>query len=174
MKGTAPTLHPGIGQGGVYKAAAKWHNKRMTCPACDSNLSPLTVGKLTVDVCKGGCGGIWFDNFELQKVDEPEEFEGEALLHIERDDHLLVDYERRRKCPKCDNIVMMRHYFSERREVQVDTCPNCGGVWLDPGELAMIRNECKERKDRKEAVNGYLNNLFRHESFRAQRRRASQ
>jgi hypothetical protein len=146
----------------------------MKCPACDSNLTPLTIGKLTVDVCKGGCGGIWFDNFELKKVDEPEEFEGEALLHIERDDHLLVDYERRRSCPKCDNIVMMRHYFSDRRQVEVDTCPNCGGVWLDPGELAMIRNECKEKRDQKEAVGVYFNNLFRHESFRSRMRRASQ
>jgi hypothetical protein len=23
---------------------------------------------------------------------------------------------------------MMRHYFSDRRQVEVDTCPHCGGV----------------------------------------------
>src|SRR2546422_11747107 len=56
----------------------------MICPACDYNLTPLTVGKLTVDVCQGGCGGIWFDNFELQKVDEPQVFEGASRLHIPR------------------------------------------------------------------------------------------
>jgi len=26
-----------------------------------------------VDVCQNGCGGIWFDNFELEKVDEKHE-----------------------------------------------------------------------------------------------------
>jgi Zn-finger nucleic acid-binding protein len=25
--------------------------------------------------------------------------------------------------------------------VQVDQCPNCGGYWLDAGELASIRQE---------------------------------
>ncbi len=24
----------------------------------------MVAGGVTVDVCKGGCGGIWFDNFE--------------------------------------------------------------------------------------------------------------
>ena len=139
----------------------------MKCPACDSNLTTLAVGKLTVDVCKGGCGGIWFDNYELKKVDEPDEFEGEQLLHIERDDHLLVDYERRRNCPKCHDIVMMRHYFSSRRQVEVDTCPNCGGVWLDPGELAMIRKECSEPTARQAAAQNYFGKLFRQDFLKA-------
>jgi len=155
---------------GVYNGPAKWQKGRMKCPACDSNLHSMTVGKLTVDVCKGGCGGIWFDNFELTKVDEPDEFEGEALLHIERDDRLLVDYERRRNCPKCENIVMMRHYYSERRQVEVDTCPNCAGVWLDPGELAIIRKEGSEGADRQLAARNYFGRLFRQDFLKARPR----
>ena len=42
----------------------------MKCPACGNELSQMVAGEITVDVCKGGCGGIWFDHFELQKVDE--------------------------------------------------------------------------------------------------------
>jgi uncharacterized protein len=128
----------------------------MICPACDHPLVPLTVGKVTVDVCHGGCGGIWFDNFELQKADDPPEFEGAALLNVPRDEQRVVDYERRRKCPKCPDLVMMRHYFSDQREVQVDECPGCGGVWLDAGELAMIRKENATDAAKENAAKAYL------------------
>ncbi|MCI0748675.1 MAG: zf-TFIIB domain-containing protein [Verrucomicrobia subdivision 3 bacterium] len=128
----------------------------MKCPACDFSLVPITVGKLTVDVCQGGCGGIWFDNFELKKVDDPADFEGAALLHIPIDERRVVDYERRRKCPKCPDLVMMRHFFSERREVEVDHCPGCGGIWLDAGELAAIRKENATEAAKENAAKAYL------------------
>ena len=57
----------------------------MRCPACFNELTQTQVGSLRVDVCQGGCGGIWFDAFELQRVDEEEEAAGEPLLQIERD-----------------------------------------------------------------------------------------
>jgi len=109
-----------------------------------------------VDVCQGGCGGIWFDNFELKKVDDPQEFEGGALLHIGRDETVVVDTARRRKCPKCPDIVMMRHYFSEQRKVEVDECPGCGGVWLDGGELSLIRKENATAAAKESAAKAYL------------------
>ncbi len=114
------------------------------------------MGQLTVDVCQGGCGGIWFDNFELRKVDDPQEFEGGALLHVGRDDSIVVDTQRRRNCPKCPNIVMMRHYFSDKKEVMVDECPGCGGVWLDVGELAAIRKESATDDAKQNAAKAYL------------------
>lgn len=128
----------------------------MRCPACDFDLTALRAGKITVDVCQHGCGGVWFDNFELAKLGHPDEFAGEALAHIERDDHRLVDHDRRRTCPRCERVPMMRHYFSDRREVEVDTCPNCAGVWLDAGELAQIRTEVRERREQEAAAKQYL------------------
>ena len=41
----------------------------MICAACQGELSPLLVRGVTVDVCRDGCAGIWFDNFELKKFD---------------------------------------------------------------------------------------------------------
>lgn len=112
----------------------------MKCPACFSQLSSLQVGSLVVDVCHG-CGGIWFDAFELQRVDEEQEVAGERLLHIDHDPHVVVDASRKRECPRCEGIKLHRHFFSTKRLVQVDQCPNCGGYWLDAGELAAIRAE---------------------------------
>ncbi len=112
----------------------------MKCPACYSPLTEVQVGKLTVDVCHA-CGGIWFDAFELQQVDEQEEEPGERLLEIRRDPRVVVDPSRKRSCPRCPDIKLHRHFFSARKRVQVDQCPNCGGYWLDAGELGTIRAE---------------------------------
>jgi Zn-finger nucleic acid-binding protein len=119
----------------------KERTSHMKCPACFNELRPLQVGSLVVDACQGGCGGIWFDAFELQRVDEEEEAAGGPLLEIARDPRVLVDSSRKRECPRCAGVKLHRHFFSAKRRVEVDQCPNCGGYWLDAGELASIRAE---------------------------------
>lgn len=142
----------------------------MKCPACSRELSEVTVGGLNVDVCRGGCGGIWFDNFELQKVDEAAELNLERLLDVEHDPSVRVDFAARRHCPRCLDIVLMRHGYGGHRAVQVDSCPKCGGVWLDAGELAQIRKESAQ-KDRKHIAEEYFNRLFQQELARFRARR---
>ena len=120
----------------------------------------MVAGDITVDVCKGGCGGIWFDSFELRKVDEPHESAGEVLLDIERNKGITIDYSKRRRCPKCDDIIMMRHFYSVKKQVAVDECPSCGGYWLDVGELAMIRKEFTTEETRRRAADEYFSEIF--------------
>jgi|SRR5207244_7764934 len=116
----------------------------MKCPACFNQLKQMQVGSLVVDACEGGCGGVWFDAFELQRVDEQQEVAGEHLLEIRRDQRIKVDPSRKRECPRCEGMKLKRHFFSAKRRVEVDECPNCGGYWLDAGELAQIRLEKSE------------------------------
>ena len=132
----------------------------MECPACGNQLQQVTAGDVTVDVCKGGCGGMWFDNFEIKKFDEPHEQAGLSLLDIERDESVAVDRAKRLKCPKCDDVVMMRHFFSVKREVELDECPGCGGFWLDAGELPRIRGLYATEQEREKAAEEYFNDLF--------------
>ena len=132
----------------------------MKCPACSNELQEMTVADVTVDVCKGGCGGIWFDNFELKKFDEPHEAMGEALLEIERDPNVAVQNQDKLKCPKCDNIVMMRHFFSVKKKVQMDECPGCAGIWLDAGELGQIRNMFQTEEEKHKAAEEYFDDVF--------------
>jgi Zn-finger nucleic acid-binding protein len=129
----------------------------MNCPVCANNLTQLQAGTVTVDVCLGGCGGIWFDNFELQKLDAPHQPNVDMLVNLKRREDLPIDYDRRRNCPRCSNVVMMRHFFSPLRRVEVDECPSCGGYWLDAGELALIREERLGRPEQQAAVEAYLN-----------------
>src|SRR2546423_4126861 len=116
----------------------------MQCPACFNKLSAMQVGNVSVDVCQGGCGGIWFDAFELQRVDDQTEVAGEAMLHIERDPKVRVDPNRKRACPKCEGMKLKRHFFSARRRVEVDECPNCGGYLLGAGGVGQNRQEKKQ------------------------------
>ncbi len=55
---------------------------------------------------------------------------------------------------------MMRHFFSVKRQVVVDECPNCGGHWLDPGELRTIRTEYASEKERERAASEYFSEVF--------------
>ena len=128
----------------------------MKCPACFNELTQKQVGSLVVDVCEGGCGGVWFDAFELQRADEEQEAAGERLLDIRRDPRVQVDFSRKRECPRCAGIKLKRHFFSAKRRVEVDECPNCGGYWLDAGELAQIRLEKSENANAEAAAQSTL------------------
>lgn len=132
----------------------------MKCPACKNDLVEIIVDDIAVDVCQNGCGGIWFDRFELQKVDEPHECAGEKLLNINKDSHVSVDHEVRLNCPKCKDTIMMRHFFSAKKEVEVDECPKCAGYWLDSGELGRIRDQFGSEKERKAAAQKYFAEVF--------------
>lgn len=132
----------------------------MKCPACNGVLQEMKAGDVFVDVCQGGCGGIWFDNFEIKKFDEPHESTGEQLLDIEQDESLVVDRTQKLKCPKCTDVVMMRHFFSVKKEVEVDECPGCGGFWLDAGELVKIRSLFTTEEERHQAARDYFSEVF--------------
>ncbi len=140
----------------------------MKCPACFSELTEVQIGSLAVDVCQGGCGGIWLDAFELQRVHEAAETAGEALLHIQRDERLVLDLSRKRECPRCPGIKLHRHFFSARRRVQVDQCPNCAGYWLDAGELAQIQAETSESASAAQARQSSISSEFIRYLYRLQ------
>lgn len=132
----------------------------MKCPACSRTLTEKSVGEITVDICQGGCGGIWFDQFELKKLDEAHEHEGEELLSLECDPSATVDHTKRRHCPKCESTLMMRHFFSVKRDVEVDECQTCAGYWLDQGELARIRKQFSTEEERKAAATAFFDEVF--------------
>ncbi len=132
----------------------------MTCPACGRELTEKKIEDIFVDVCDQGCGGIWFDRFELQKMDEPHEGAGTELLDTPRHEGIHVDHEDDRWCPRCDDRKLFRHFYSVKRQVEVDDCPQCGGIWLDLGELARIRDQFATEGERREAAEAYFEDVF--------------
>ena len=124
----------------------------MNCPACGRVLTPVGVSDVAIDVCQDGCAGMWFDQGELRFFDESSENAGQILVELAREPHVAVDATRRRRCPRCPDSVLMRHFFSARRAVTVDECPTCGGIWLDAGELERIRREYPSEAARRQAA----------------------
>jgi len=132
----------------------------MECPACGRELKEMKAGEIVVDVCENGCGGIWFDNYELQKVDEKHEAAGEVLLNIARDPNVKTEQGKQRSCPKCPSQLMIQRFASVKHEVEVDECVACGGIWLDYGELGKIRDQYQDEAERKEAARTYFHEAF--------------
>lgn len=132
----------------------------MKCPACDNQMTKVEVGGVEVDVCRGGCGGIWFDQYEFKKFDEPHEEAGTELLEVEIDPNVKVDLSERRSCPKCDGFTMMRHFFSIKHEVEIDECAGCAGIWLDAGELNKIRSLFNSEEEKRAAANKVFDEMF--------------
>jgi len=124
----------------------------MNCPACGNTLTPVNVSGQTIDVCYGGCAGIWFDQGELRAFDEPVDKAGEILAKLAGEPQLTVDMTKRRRCPRCPASVLMRHFYSAKRAVSVDACPTCAGTWLDGGELEQIRSEYDSGGARRQAA----------------------
>jgi Zn-finger nucleic acid-binding protein len=129
------------------------------CPVCSNAMTMMSTDGVTVDVCAGGCGGIWFDWFELARVDEASESAGEKFLEVERDPARRPDPSKRIRCPR-DGEIMMRHFHSVKRGVLVDECARCAGFWLDAGELAGIRSEYPTQEEREKAAQEYFSELF--------------
>ncbi len=118
----------------------------MKCPACEADLRELCTGPTVVDLCHA-CGGAWFDHRELEQFDQSHEpAAGLTAVSPQR----AVDPAPRRGCPRCaesgERVVMMRHFYSTQRVVEVDQCPACGGFWLDHGELEKVRAESTSAK----------------------------
>jgi len=45
-------------------------------------------------------------------------------------------------CPDCKNAMITL----ELEDVEIDYCTNCGGIWLDAGELELLLNEPDKAK----------------------------
>ncbi|MCM1004619.1 MAG: zf-TFIIB domain-containing protein [Candidatus Gastranaerophilales bacterium] len=111
----------------------------LECPACGKEMTKLYMAEagVNIDICLDGCGGIYFDNRELEKFDESHEKIDEILNAIEGRHFEPVEDKEVRLCPVCE--VQMSKMGAANGEVQIDVCNHCGGKFLDNGELLKIR-----------------------------------
>jgi Zn-finger nucleic acid-binding protein len=113
----------------------------MKCPVCLRVLEKIKVGKVVLDICQGGYGGVWFDGDELDKVAKSVAAEEKTVAKITRRVEVAGDEHRVLKCVRCRGVKLERKLFSLPSGVIMDCCPKCAGVWLDHGELETIREE---------------------------------
>ena len=125
----------------------------INCPACGRPMKKVFMPKqgVNLDVCVDGCGGIYFDNREFSKFDEPQEDISPLLEVLKNKDFIQVDETAIRKCPAC-GTDMVKNYSSKGKIVQVDECYNCGGKFLDFGELEKIRSDYNTTQSNSEVL----------------------
>jgi Zn-finger nucleic acid-binding protein len=121
----------------------------MKCPKCDAGLNRLTIttppkyggevlqnerteGKIEVEQCLS-CNGLWFDANEL------DEYLNEKLLLINSPKVAETkQYDKKSgPCPKCQKMMEE----DVLKNVVIDRCPACQGVWLDGGELDKLEGK---------------------------------
>lgn len=116
----------------------------MECPRCvTAVLEAVQYEGVTIDVCNQ-CGGQFLDHDELGHIIHAREMrfdEAARQLVAEREpvfgvptDEIAHDI----KCPKCTTVMKTLNYSCDSG-VYIDSCPACGGFWLDADELETVQ-----------------------------------
>lgn len=109
------------------------------CPNCNTELESFLHQGAIVHNCQK-CGGIWLSRSSFETtLDEPEKEAGEIPNEGFMTDHTFSRSTSSRSCPHC-NSRMENYQFSYDSGIWIDACPNGHGIWLDPGELEIVRN----------------------------------
>lgn len=112
------------------------HTKRghgMNCPKCQSIMHEISFEGVVVDFCDA-CQGIWFDEDELA-----------FTMELSSDIPNIAEVEKSARttaypCPRCgDPQKLDEMKFVAAKDLLIDRCPRCKGVWIDKGELPKIK-----------------------------------
>ena len=117
--------------------STKPKRSEIECPRCWVALQQEEVEvrgpNVIIDVCPT-CGGIWLDSGELNRLLRDRKLSQYLTKHIgTQSKSQLV-------CPSCGWLMDIE----TAEDVDVDVCLNCGGVWLDAGELEKLKAISKD------------------------------
>ncbi len=108
---------------------------RLRCPKDSMYMEKVAAAGMEIDRC-AGCGAMWFDALELDKVLES----GQARNYVKQLDigatgrHTGVRALGALVCPRCRS-PLIRLVDIKQEHVEEMACTVCGGILLDAGEL---------------------------------------
>lgn len=110
----------------------------MNCPKCNDELKEKQMDGITVAGCNH-CSGVWISQSQLSQLEDEfwNDDEDKGELEFNPTSSEL-------KCPVC-NAQMIRFNY-RYSDLQLDTCPDMHGFWLDKGEDEKIEEIMKEDK----------------------------
>lgn len=114
------------------------------CPVCQIELKPRVHLGVTIDVCPA-CAGIWFDEGELTRLHQ---LDDEVLPRIDalyQPQVTSYDPPWERLCPNCRQPLRSYNYLYTSN-IRLDTCEQCGGVWVDNGELEVMHRVLQDAR----------------------------
>lgn len=109
----------------------------LRCPRDDTPLREEHVHDIEVDHCPT-CHGRWLDHHELDLLESTRAGEDErrgTIQFAERSSDL--------RCPVCGEEMSAFNYRAY--DLELDTCENEHGFWLDAGEVDAVRDRINER-----------------------------
>jgi Zn-finger nucleic acid-binding protein len=89
--------------------------------------------ELSYDVCEK-CGSLWLDRGELDKI----AFQVQGSIEFCSEDDANITEQAPKNCPRCDDFQLSPVRFLGETEIILHHCRNCGGFWLDGGQLNLI------------------------------------
>ena len=117
--------------------------ENIICPACGSEMTKLFIANkgINIDVCANGCGGIYFDNNEINEFSSDNDDISEIKQILANKNFMPVDETKTRICPACKIPMIKTNVFG----IQIDTCYKCGGIFVDNGEFEYVKKKFKKR-----------------------------
>ena len=109
----------------------------MRCPRDDTELLEEHMHGIEVDHCPA-CNGRWLDHHQLDEL--------EATRADEQERRATIQYAHREselRCPICGERMNAFNYRAY--DLEIDTCQQEHGFWLDAGEEGQIRDIIDER-----------------------------
>lgn len=131
----------------------------MKCLRCNEEMMNNTVitskSQISYDICET-CGSLWLDKGELDKM----AYEVAGSIEYSSKDEAGSIAEPTKKCPRCDDSLLEKVFFIGESDIVLDHCRNCGGFWLDSGELNLINKELQDIMPIKgKGFSEFLNNI---------------
>ncbi|MCD4785435.1 MAG: zf-TFIIB domain-containing protein [Candidatus Eremiobacteraeota bacterium] len=125
----------------------------MDCPVCILQMDKLKLFEVEIDTCRF-CGGLWLDGNELSAFIQKGKIPKRLLTTYCLDDRKKMVKEGERKCPNCrKSLQIVRH-----RDVDVEYCNGCRGIWFDRGELLkIVKSYYDEIKKKGKSVRSRVN-----------------
>ena len=112
----------------------------MRCLNCGTEMTNCDVitknAELSYDTCEK-CGSLWLDRGELDMM----AFQVKGSIEFCSEEEASIAERARKDCPRCNDVQLAPVRFLGETNVILDHCRNCGGFWLDAGELNLVDQE---------------------------------
>lgn len=109
----------------------------MNCLNCGTEMTNNTVvtkkDRISYDMCDK-CGSLWLDAGELDKM----AFKVVGSIEYCEEDKDPIPEKQPLTCPRCKTFKLIKVKFLESDGIFLHHCKECGGFWLDGGELNLI------------------------------------
>ena len=109
----------------------------MICPRCQVEMTVENRHGMEIDHCPS-CNGRWFDHEELEHLED-----SVFPPHMTKGTREYATHDSELRCPRCQGPMKAFNYRAYNLEI--DTCEQEHGFWLDAGEEGRVRDIMEER-----------------------------